>query len=50
MPDKDAWATDREMRSQTRGEAAKIYSDTPTQRLSYAYVGRRFEVGLKARF
>ena len=32
------------------GEAAKIYSDTPVQRLSYSYVGRRFEIGLKAKF
>jgi TonB-dependent receptor len=32
------------------GEVAKIYSDTPIQRLSYSYVGRRFEIGLKAKF
>jgi outer membrane receptor protein involved in Fe transport len=32
------------------GEAAKIYSDTQIQRLSYSYVGRRFEIGVKAKF
>jgi iron complex outermembrane receptor protein len=32
------------------GEAAKIYSDTSLQPLSYSYVGRRFEIGLKGKF
>ena len=32
------------------GEAAKIYSDISLQRLAYSYVGRRFEIGLKAKF
>lgn len=32
------------------GEAAKIYSDTSMQPVSYSYVGRRFEIGLKAKF
>src|SRR5262249_27090197 len=32
------------------GEVEKIYSDTRLQPLSYSYVGRRFEVGVKAKF
>jgi iron complex outermembrane receptor protein len=32
------------------GEVARIYSDTPVQPLSYSYVGKRFEIGLKAKF
>lgn len=31
------------------GAADKIYSDTPLQPLSYSYVGRRFEIGVKAK-
>jgi TonB-dependent receptor len=32
------------------GEAEKIYSDARIQPVSWSYVGRRFEIGLKAKF